>query len=68
VSSVIYAPAYRRYSFGDEHPFSPVRTDMTLDLLAGLGQRVETVTPEPATRASSRQRAMPPWGTSAEIV
>ena len=26
------------------------------------------VTPEPATRASSRQRAMPPWGTSAEIV
>jgi len=50
VSSVIYAPAYRRYSFGDEHPFSPVRTDMTLDLLAGLGQRVETVTPEPATR------------------
>ncbi len=48
--SVIYAPAYRRYSFGDEHPFSPVRTDMMLDLVAALGHRVETVEPEPATR------------------
>ena len=48
--SVIYAPAYRRYSFGDEHPFSPVRIDMVLDLLNALGHRVETVEPEPATR------------------
>jgi acetoin utilization protein AcuC len=47
---VIYAPAYRTYSFGDEHPFSPVRTDMMLDLLGSLGHRVETVAPEPATR------------------
>src|SRR5450759_2416309 len=50
VPSVIYAPAYRKYSFGDEHPFSPVRTDMMLDLLGALGHRVETVEPEPATR------------------
>jgi acetoin utilization protein AcuC len=50
VPSVIYAPAYRRYSFGDEHPFSPVRTDMVLDLLGALGHRVDTVEPEPATR------------------
>ncbi len=48
--SVIYAPAYRTYSFGDEHPFSPIRTDMMLDLLDALGHRVETVAPEPATR------------------
>ncbi len=48
--SVIYAPAYRRYSFGDEHPFSPVRTDMMLDLVNALGHRVETVEPEPARR------------------
>lgn len=48
--SVIYAPAYRKYSFGDEHPFSPLRTDMVLDLLEALGHRVGTVAPEPATR------------------
>lgn len=48
--SVIYAPAYRRYSFGDEHPFSPVRTDMMLDLVGALGHAVETVEPQPATR------------------
>ena len=48
--SVIYAPAYRTYSFGDEHPFSPVRTDMMLDLVGALGYRVDAVEPEPATR------------------
>ncbi|HEX5854096.1 MAG TPA: acetoin utilization protein AcuC [Thermoanaerobaculia bacterium] len=47
---MIYAPAYRKYSFGDEHPFSPLRTDMVLDLLDALGHRVETVAPEPANR------------------
>jgi len=30
--------------------------------------RRSPVTPEPATLTSSRHRAMPPWGTSAEIV
>lgn len=48
--AVIYAPGYRRYSFGDEHPFSPVRTDMMLELLAALGHGVQAVAPEPATR------------------
>ena len=51
MASVIFAPAYKTYSFGDEHPFSPVRIEMTLDLLAALGHRVETVEPRPATRA-----------------
>lgn len=48
--SVIYHPAYRTYSFGNDHPFSPLRVDMMLDLLEALGQRVETVEPEPASR------------------
>lgn len=48
--SVIYHPAYRNYSFGDEHPFSPVRVEMMLELLRALGHRVETVEPERATR------------------
>ncbi len=50
MSSVIYHPAYRKYSFGDEHPFSPVRGDIMLDLLRALGHDVRTVAPEPATR------------------
>jgi acetoin utilization protein AcuC len=50
VPTVIYAPAYRSYSFGDEHPFSSVRVDMMLDLLDALGHHAETVEPEPATR------------------
>ena len=48
--SVIYHPAYRTYSFGNDHPFSPLRVDMMLDLLEALGQRVEMVEPEPASR------------------
>ena len=48
--SVIFSPAYRTYSFGEKHPFSPVRVDMTLDLIEALGHPVETVEPEPATR------------------
>jgi acetoin utilization protein AcuC len=38
---VIYHPAYRGYDLGPEHPFSPARVDMVLDLLRELG-----VTPE----------------------
>ncbi len=48
--SVIYHPAYRQYAFGEDHPFSPVRVEMTLDLLRALGQKVELIEPEPATR------------------
>lgn len=47
--SVIYSPAYRKYSFSKEHPFSPVRIDMMLDLLRGLGHEVPTVEPRPAS-------------------
>jgi acetoin utilization protein AcuC len=50
VPSVIYASAYRKYSFGEEHPFSPVRVEMMLDLLDALGHPAETLEPEPATR------------------
>jgi acetoin utilization protein AcuC len=49
--SVIYHPAYRNYSFGEDHPFSPLRGDMMLDLLRAIGQTVSPLEPEPATRA-----------------
>ncbi|MBP1610243.1 MAG: Histone deacetylase [Acidobacteria bacterium] len=48
--SVIYHPAYRNYNFGEDHPFSPVRVDMMLDLLHALGYTVSALEPEPATR------------------
>jgi acetoin utilization protein AcuC len=50
MTSVIYHPAYRNYSFGNDHPFSPLRVDMMFDLLETLGHRVETVEPEQASR------------------
>jgi len=50
MASVIHHPAYARYSFGAHHPFSPLRTAMTLDLLDALGHPVETIAPRPATR------------------
>jgi len=50
MASVIYHPAYRNYSFGDHHPFSPLRVDMMLDLLRELGHEVRPSAPEPATR------------------
>ncbi len=50
MAPVIFHPAYRTYSFGRQHPFSPVRVDMMIDLLRALGHEVRTVEPEPATR------------------
>lgn len=49
--AVIYHPAYRNYSFGESHSFSPLRVEIMLDLLASLGHRVETVEPEVATKS-----------------
>jgi acetoin utilization protein AcuC len=48
--SVIFHPAYSGYSFGDEHPFSPIRVEMMLDLLDALGHPARLVAPEPAAR------------------
>jgi acetoin utilization protein AcuC len=50
MSSLIYGPEYARYSFGEDHPFSPLRVRMVLDLLEALGHRVEATAPEPARR------------------
>ena len=46
---VIYHPAYRGYDLGPEHPFSPARVDMVLDLLAALGAAPEPDAPEQAS-------------------
>lgn len=48
--SLIHHPRYEDYSFGDDHPFSPLRVRMVLELLEALGHRVEVTAPEPARR------------------
>lgn len=49
MAEVIFHPAYESYNFGPEHPFSPLRGGMVLDLLQCLGHGVEPVAPPPAT-------------------
>ncbi len=50
MAAVIYHPAYGDYAFGENHPFSPVRVEMTLDLLEALGRPARPLEPEPAGR------------------
>ncbi len=47
--AVIYDPAYRSYSFGESHSFSPLRVEIMLDLLEALGHPFQPVAPQPAT-------------------
>lgn len=47
---VVYHSRYQAYDFGPEHPFSPVRLAMLLDLLETLHGPCAFVAPEPATR------------------
>jgi acetoin utilization protein AcuC len=49
--TVIYRPEYAMYSFGKEHPFSPLRVQMMLDLLRAFGHDVRTLEPPPATHS-----------------
>lgn len=46
MASVVFHPAYPKYSFGEDHPFSPLRVEMALDLLEALGHHVAPVEPE----------------------
>lgn len=46
---LIYDPSYESYLFGRDHPFSPVRQRMMLDLLATLGESVEPLSPPVAS-------------------
>ncbi len=43
---VIYSPKYSLYNLGKEHPFSPLRAEMTLDLLKALGHTPTIIEPE----------------------
>lgn len=47
---VLYHPAYKTYTFGPEHPFSPRRLEMLTALLEALGYPVGASSLQPATR------------------
>jgi len=44
---VIYHPKYSKYDLGPEHPFSPLRVEMVLDLLKELDIQTDIIQPEP---------------------
>ncbi len=51
----VYDDAYRAYDFGEGHPFSPLRQQMLVDLLAATGVDVAAfTTPVPVTEAAVR--------------
>jgi acetoin utilization protein AcuC len=55
VSTLLFHDRYLDYDFGPEHPFSPVRQEMTIDLLDALGHPVDPVEPPVATREDVRR-------------
>jgi acetoin utilization protein AcuC len=51
---VLYSPHYLEYNFGPQHPFSPLRLEMLLELLGALGQALPALEPPQATREEVR--------------
>ena len=52
---VIYHPKYSLYNLGEGHPFSPLRSEMVIDLLEELGVMNTPEVPEPATKEELEQ-------------
>jgi acetoin utilization protein AcuC len=50
MAALIHRPEYAGYDFGPEHPFSPARLEMLLDLLRCLGHQVAPIAAPAATR------------------
>ncbi len=51
MATLIHRPEYAGYDFGPEHPFTPTRLAMLLDLIRSLGHPVSAVAAPAATRA-----------------
>jgi acetoin utilization protein AcuC len=50
MAALIHRPEYAAYDFGADHPFSPARLEMLLDLLRSLGHAVAPIAAPAATR------------------
>lgn len=55
MSTLLYHDRYLDYDFGPEHPFSPVRQQMVVDLLSALGHPIDPVSPPVANRSDVRR-------------
>ena len=55
MATFLFHDRYLDYHFGPQHPFSPVRQEMSLDLLEALGVPLNPVAPPAATRKEVRQ-------------
>lgn len=55
MATLLFHDRYLDYDFGPEHPFSPVRQTMTIDLLEALGHPVDSVDPPVASREDVRR-------------
>jgi len=55
MAALLFDDRYFDYDFGPEHPFSPVRQEMTLDLLEALGHPIDAVAPPVARRQDVRR-------------
>jgi len=51
MAALIHRPEYAGYDFGPEHPFTPSRLELLLDLLRCLGHEVAPIAAPAATRA-----------------
>lgn len=52
---LLFHDRYLDYDFGPEHPFSPIRQEMVIDLLEALGHPFDPLAPPPATREDVRR-------------
>ncbi len=50
MAALIHRPDYARYDFGPEHPFTPARLSMLLDLMRELGHDLQPLAAPAATR------------------
>lgn len=50
MSTLLFREQYLDYNFGPEHPFSPIRQEMVVDLLEALGHPLDSVEPPLATK------------------
>ena len=55
MSALLYHDRYLDYDFGPDHPFSPVRQEMVVDLLAALDHPINPISPPVAERDDVRR-------------
>jgi acetoin utilization protein AcuC len=66
-AALIYDPAYLRYRFNDQHPFNPLRLEITVDLMRASGLLAPAAGPPPAGPPAPPAPIPPRPATRAEL-